>query len=227
MNHCKEYTYKYLCHPFEQEIPVYGGTASVNVKTVRAIAKGDSCNIYHFELDNHWGTHIDCPNHFFTYGKKITDYSPDFWFFKEITVIPVSLAPGQILLLDTWKELIKPQTDLILFYSGWAAFRRNHIDYAMSNPGIHTDVGLYLRKYLPQLKAVGIDWLSVSSYKNRELGRKAHRAFLDPEGENSPILIIEDMLFEPGLEHIKEVMAAPMLIKGVDSAPCTVIGTFF
>ena len=71
---------------------------------------------------------------------------------------------------------------------------------------------------------VGFDFISLSPYQNKEEGRKAHRTFLDPDGENQPVLIIEDMDLEGDLSFMKQVWVAPWLIKGVDSAPCTVLG---
>jgi len=78
-----------------------------------------------------------------------------------------------------------------------------------------------------QLKEVGIDWISISSYQNRLVGRNAHRAFLDPKGRNSPIAIIEDMDLSGNLSKLKQLFVFPLRLKSLDSAPCTAIGGFF
>jgi hypothetical protein len=62
--------------------------------------------------------------------------------------------------------------------------------------------------------------------ENRELGRQAHRAFLNPESDGYPILIIEDMDLSANLNGLKQVWVAPLLVEGIDSAPYTIIGIF-
>ena len=76
------------------------------------------------------------------------------------------------------------------------------------------------------VQAIGMDWISVSSFENRELGRQAHRAFLNRDGEGHPVLIIEDMDLSADLNGLREVWVAPLLVEGIDSAPCTIIGIF-
>ncbi len=98
--------------------------------------------------------------------------------------------------------------------------------YSCDNPGIHPEVGGYLRELFPRIRAIGIDWISISPYQNRELGREAHRAFFDQEGRNNPVLLIEDMDLSNDLKGLTEVWASPLRVERVDSAPCTVIGGF-
>ena len=66
-----------------------------------------------------------------------------------------------------------------------------------------------------------MDLISISSYSNRDEGRKAHHAFLNPiEGE--PILLIEDMKLDH-VTRLKKVIVAPLLIDNADGSPCTVL----
>ncbi len=217
--------YRYLSHVLSEEIPVFGGRDSVDISRVRSISTGDSVNIDQFSMKSHCGTHIDAPNHFFERGKRIADYPSELWFFKSPHVLQMNLKPSETLLCDEWIENIHKNSDILLFQSGWTRFRREEI-YGFQNPGVHRDVGLYLRKKYPNLKAIGIDWISISPYQNRPLGREAHRAFLDPEGKNNPILIIEDMDLSCNLTNLKEVFVFPLRIETLDSAPCTAIGGF-
>ena len=70
-------------------------------------------------------------------------------------------------------------------------------------------IGMSLRKEYSLIRAIGFDWISLSSYKNHELGREAHRIFLDPEKERHPILLIEDMVLFEDTENSKEVCVPP------------------
>ncbi|MBI5050046.1 MAG: cyclase family protein [Nitrospirae bacterium] len=176
-------------------------------------------------MENHWGTHIDAPNHFFENGLTVNDYPADFWFFKNPMVIHIDLKPGELLCCSGWTEEIKPETDIILFKSGWGSLRKTE-KYSIDNPGIHPEVGFFLREQYPSIRTVGIDWVSISSFKNREAGWQVHRAFFNPDGANDPVLIIEDMDLSHDLKELREVWAAPLRVEGIDSAPCTVIGVF-
>lgn len=215
--------YEYLSYPLADELPVYGGKASLGIHPIKSIVNGDSANVVSFTIQNHWGTHIDCPAHFFEKGKKVVDYPPEFWLFKSPQVLDISLKPVEILRCKAWSKTIRGDTDILLFKSEWSNHRGEDI-YNCKNPGIHPEVALYLRKNYPNIRVVGIDWLSISSYKDRELGREAHRAFLDPEGLNNSIAIIEDMDLSHDLTSLREVIVLPLRIDILDSAPCTIIG---
>ena len=215
--------YKYLSYPFGALIPVYGGTALTTPEKIKSIQNGDSANTFVFTLQNHWGTHVDAPYHFFEQGKKIIDYEAIFWIFKKPQIICFDLKPSEILTCGDWLNKLRKETDLLLFNAGWSSQRDKNF-YQSENPGIHPDVAFSLRKNFPRLRAVGIDWISVSAYQNREMGRSAHRAFLDPQGESEPILIFEDMDLSGDLTNLLQVLAFPLRMAELDSAPCTVIG---
>ena len=217
--------YRFLSHILASPLPVYGGQGSVMIEPVKSLQSGDSANVFRMTMENHWGTHVDAPYHFFDDGRKIIDYPPEFWVFKSPQAIHVDLKPSEVLECGDWLNTITPRTDFLLFQSGWGN-RRGEKIYSVENPGIHPEVGLYLRENLPSLRAIGIDWISISPYQNRELGREAHRAFLDQEGKNKPVLLIEDMDLSGDLKGLTEVWVSPLRVERVDSAPCTVIGGF-
>ena len=138
----------------------------------------------------------------------------------------IDLAPSFVLQEDAWIDYLNRDNDVLLFQSGWSNYRDNE-KYIYDNPGIHPDVGFFLRMNFPNIKAIGFDWISISSYKNRALGREAHKAFLDPAGRNNPILIIEDMNLNCDLSNLKKMDIYPWQIEDIDSSPCTVVGGFF
>lgn len=217
--------YIYLSHSLTNEIPVYGRNASLNFSKVKSIAKGDSVNISEFTMQNHWGTHIDTPNHFFDGANNITDYQAEFWLFKFPQIIKVTLKPAEILKLGDWINEINPNTDFLLFCADWSKLRKDQA-YTVNNPGISPDVALHLRSNFPKIRAIGIDWISISSFQDRDIGRKAHKIFLDPSGPNNPILIIEDMDLSDCNFSLQELMVFPLRLNSLDGAPCTVIGGF-
>lgn len=217
---------RYLSYKLSPFIPAYGSTRQrLEVREVKSIASGDSCQTFWIGMENHWGTHVDCPAHFFIQGSKVTDYPCGFWLFKKPQVVKIDAEPGQIITKRDLSDDIDEETDLLLFQSGWSRFRGKDI-YSFRNPGLEPELGLWLRQMYPSLRAVGIDWVSISSFLHRDMGHEAHRAFLNPNAEGHPILIIEDMNLSADLHDLKEVMVAPLLVERIDSATCTVMGFF-
>lgn len=216
---------RYFSYLITKSMPVYGGRAQLELTKVKTIDNENSCNTWRFCLENHWGTHIDGINHFFSNGRKIMDYPADFWMFHNPQVLNVLLEPGELLKWETIANKINADADLLLMKSGWGQNRGSDL-YWKRNPGIHADVGIGLRHLKCSIRAVGIDWISVSSFVHREEGRKTHQAFLNPEGHNEPILLVEDMDLSGNLANLSKVLVVPLMIEGIDSSPCTVIGVF-
>lgn len=217
--------HEFLSHSYGRVLPVLGGTTEIDTLSIKAVARGDSSNVMATSLQSHWGTHMDAPRHFFDNGTSISDYPASFFVFTRPTIVTVSLNPSEILQLAPEFESLPEETDLLLLKSGWSAHRADSV-YACNNPGVSPDFALFIRKQYPKLRAIGIDWISISANTDRPLGREAHRAFLNPEGINCPVLLIEDMSLTPDLTNLVEVTAIPLRIEGFDSAPCTVIGGF-
>jgi len=217
---------RYLSYKLSSLLPVYGlREEKMELRQINSINKGDVYETFYIGLQNHWGTHVDCPAHFFVDGMRVADYEAEFWLFRKPQVFSINLEPGQIVCRKDLTEAINPETDLLLLQSGWSKLRGTEI-YSLQNPGIDPLLGVWLREEYPLLRAIGFDWISLSSYKHRELGRDAHRSFLNPQGKGHPILIIEDMDMSEDMQNLREVLVLPLRIEGIDSAPCTVIGVF-
>ena len=73
----------------------------------------------------------------------------------------------------------------------------------------------------PQLCCISMDLISVSSYSNREEGRKAHHTFMNPN-KGEPILLIEDMKLDTE-RLFNKVIVSPIIIDNVDGLPCSII----
>ena len=160
----------YLSHILAPQTPTYGNAErGVGIKSLKSIKKGDSCNTFWIGIENHIGTHIDCPAHFFADGMRVTDYPAEFWLFCKPQVMSVKIQPGQILNREDLHAKIAPGSDLLLLQSGWDEWRDQDV-YSLNNPGLHPDIGHWLRKDYPSVRAVGFDWISVSSYQHREIG---------------------------------------------------------
>lgn len=188
----------------------------------KSITSGDSCNTHMLTFPNHAGTHVDVPVHFIDNAKSVEQYPPAAWFFNTPQIIRFSVAPGQLIRIEDLglSENLDRDADIILFRSGFEACRGQDV-YWEDGPGLDPELAEYVIKTCPRLRAVGMDFLSVSSLKHREQGRMVHNAFLERE-----IFLFEDMsLRHLGAgDNLARVLALPLRFTGGDGAPCTIIG---
>ena len=218
--------FKYLSYILEDKIPVYGNkSAFITIEPKKSMTRGDSCNTYRFSMENHWGTHVDAPAHFFKAAKRVSDYSAESWVFENPCVIKLSLKRGEVIGVNRIKARVNKDYDLLLLKTGFGRLRGADV-YSLDNPAVSPEVGRWLRKERPNIRAIGFDFISIGSPKNRSLAGESHRAFLNPRSGGEPITIIEDMNLSPDLTGLKSVVVAPLLIRALDSAPCAVLGIF-
>lgn len=197
----------------------------MHIEEQKSIRKGDSCNTFIFRMRNHCGTHIDAPAHFFKDAKAIADYPAEYLIFRHPRVINIALSRDMLIDLEDVKDKIGKADDLVMLKTGFGRLRGKK-EYSFRNPSVSPQIGLWLRARRKNVRAIGFDFISLSSCRDRDLGRQAHRAFLDPKGKGRPVLIIEDMDLSGNLGGLKAVWLAPLLLKGLDSAPCAALGLF-
>jgi len=220
----KKSIYKLLSYPLNENTPLYGDTDPLKIKPVRQIKSGDSCNTALVTFSNHMGTHVDAPKHFFDSGRSISEHSINELIFDLPFILDCPKKDGEMIEPDDLMAI--ERCDLLLIRTGFHKFRKNKI-YRTQNPGISEKAAHYIRHKHPCIKAVGIDTISISSYQNREEGRKAHRMFLkNDDFSGCPLILIEDMDLNADLRKLSRVFVVPLFIEGVDSVPCTIIGEF-
>jgi len=213
--------YRLLSYPLNKKTPTFGEMPPLRVRPLKRISRGDSCNISSVSFPNHLGTHIDAPRHFFDRGRPLSDYPIADLIFTKPGIVDCPKKDDEFV---TPEDLIATpeDLDLLLISTEFSRFR-GQLRYQLHNPGLSPLTAEWLRANRPQLKALGIDAVSVSAFQRREEGREAHRILLRPD---SPILLIEDLDLSGDLEGLTKVFAVPLLVEGVDSMPCTVFGEF-
>ena len=213
----------YLSHPFSNDTPLYGGAKDIKINQGSSIQDGDTANTLNLSFPNHSGTHVDVPYHFFEDGMKLTDYDASFWIFHHPVCVDVCGDDGYLVRYDDVRESINKNTDLLLIRTGYEK-HRDEKKYWQKNPGLSVDLAKGLRSVYPNLRSVGVDFISITSRLHREEGREAHRAFLGNDFSSEPIVIIEDVSLSKYNKNIKTVMVSPLIIASADGAPCTIIG---
>ena len=213
---------KYLSYYISNETPLYGNGKGIHFFPDKEMVKGDSCNTINLAFPNHSGTHIDFPYHFNSDGKTLNDYPATYWQFDLVELIDLSgkVDDGQIIGPELFTDSENLETELLLIKTGYGSYRGTD-RYRITPPGLSADLAPFLRKNLPHLRCIGMDLISISSYSNREEGRKAHQAFLDSD-KGDPILLIEDMKIDTD-GPFNKVIVAPLLIDSADGSPCTVL----
>lgn len=214
----------YLSYALDGTTPTYGNRNKFNQIEKSAISKGDVANDTTIETTVHIGTHIDMPYHFFEDGQTIEDFTLDF--FLSERVLFISLKPKELIIKDELIETLdkienKNSYEFLIVKTGICNKRDTH-EFWESNYGFDPLIANHIRENFPNVRILGFDSISVSSFAHRMIGREAHKAFLDPK---NPILLLEDMDLREVQEDsiIKKLIIAPLRIAKCDGLPCTVI----
>lgn len=221
-----------MSYSLNVKMPLYPGTVPTEVSAVKSIGNGDSCNTSMIMMSNHAGTHIDGPAHFDNMGKNIADYAIEsFIFMKPFILDCKKLDRMQIMPVDL-ADFDAKDADMLLIRTGFGRYRKAVVEdrendiYCSRNPYLHSETAYMLRERYPELRAIGIDCISIACVSERDIGRETHRILLssDCRYPGDPVLIIEDMFIPDTIGQLSKVIVAPLYFNAIDSAPCTVIG---
>lgn len=219
--------YTTLSYMLEGNSPVHIGLKEPEIIPNSQISKGGGYNSFIINVENHSGTHIDAPGHFLEGGKIISDYKPDEYVFNNPLILEIPKKQNELIKLEEISGMNLESKDCIFFCTGFGKYRGSDPEiYLTFNPGIEPDLVYWIRENYPEVRCIGIDCVSISSFQRPEEGKKAHlNAFMENEELGEPLLLVEDMNFEniENSDSIEKVIVAPWQIKGIDSAPCTVI----
>lgn len=214
----------FLSHSLGCDTPMYANQGSPERERLRRIDNGDSVNSERWSINNHTGTHIDFPRHFFEQGDSLSEFPADFFVAQKTSWIDLSkiCRPGLIFGPSHFDALeIPADTEALLLKTGFESYRGQPA-YWQENPGYAEELAGYFRTRCPRVRFFGFDSISLTSLTDRPLGRRAHYAFL---GEPHPILPIEDMRLSellPGMV-IRRLVIAPLLMHEADGTPVTVV----
>jgi arylformamidase len=216
----------YLSHIISENTPLYGGQGNVKIRSSRSIPLGDTSNNSDLQFPAHAGTHIDAPLHFDKFGESLEKYPAEFWYTENAWLIEYNVANQEVIKLGSlinYFNKIPSNCELLIIKTGFE--KKRVIDsenYIFNGPGLSSEIGKWLRENR-KLKFIGFDFISLSSFSDREEGRNAHRSFLsqDEIGSN-PILIIEDMALDNLSKRPEKVWISPLRFLGSDGAPVTI-----
>ena len=204
----------FLSHYLNLHTPLYGGKENqIEIKEISSILNGDTANSKRLKFPNHVGTHIDFPFHFDNNGKKIQDYKPSFWIFKNIGIIN-----DQVENIESQFNIIDKNIDFLIIKTGFGKFRNQKI-YWQRQPVFPSYLASKIKIHFPKIRAIGFDMISLTSQLDKQEGKKAHIEFL----VKNDIIVIEDMNLENLNSTPFELIVSPLLIEDIDGCPCTII----
>lgn len=212
----------FLSHILAVDTPAYGGGDGFHEEAASRIADGQTANSSVWRFPNHIGTHLDAPRHFFDAGQTIDSIPPADWWFDHPQLMNVPVANDELVLPRHLPDTVDLETDLLLLRTGFEA-HRGEPRYWQRNPGLSAELAHWIRQGYPLVRAVGMDTISVTSRAHRPEGRVAHRAFLDPEGPGSPLILIEDMALAHAPARLTVACVAPLRVHAGNGGPCTVL----
>lgn len=218
--------YKRLSYTLNTRDRAFPGAPTISLSPFESIEDGDACNTFQVTLFNHFGTHMDGPNHFNGDGKKLYELELSRFIFERPLLVDIPKSVGEMVMqedLVPFEDQIM-KADLLLIRSGFSRMREeNNAVYSAQGPCISSEAARLITKKYSNLKAVGMDWISLSSPLHIEDGVLAHQIMLGKQG-NAPVLIIEDIdLRDLQADKLETVFALPVFIEGIDSAPVTII----
>ncbi|WP_420026322.1 cyclase family protein [Haemophilus influenzae] len=175
---------------------------------------------------NHCGTHMDAARYFVKDGLSINELPIEYFCHKDVVLLEVPKDEAE----GITKEDLEPYADILAQVS-FAFLRTRFEKYRTENPLIYqnegpyiaTSAGKYLSDNYPNLKGVGIDFLTLGSPSSRvpdtENPKNYHQAILGYHSGRFTT-VIEDMHLSelPKGAKIKQFINAPLRIVGLDSA---------
>jgi len=214
-----------LSHIISQSTPSYGNRDRVFVRDNSSILKGETANSSCWVFsNNHIGTHIDSPRHFSATGKKTQEFDINDFFYDIVKLVEIGCQTGILIGIDEFKSIedgIDPAVELLLIRTGYEQYRQND-KYWNDSPGLAAELADYFRGKFPNLRCVGFDFISLTSWNFRQEGRVSHKAFLCPDEHKKSILVIEDMALAAVDTAIRSVIVAPLFVEDGNGGAVTV-----
>jgi kynurenine formamidase len=217
-------------YPIYEGMPVYPGLPEVELVPRERIEKGDYWNGTVLSIYLHAGTHVDAPWHYVP-GAPGIDAIPieNFIYNRPLLLDVPAQKPNDLITIEQLKEYGDSlyEADMLIFNTHYWKYRaKDFMKYATGFPAVSPEAAEFIRRELPNCKAVAIDTLSIENIEQGKTnGFRTHNAFLDPEKYDTPtILIYEDINPEPLIgKKLLRAFTAPLRILDHDASVVNII----
>lgn len=220
--------YVEIAYPIYEGMPVYPGLPEVEIKSRERLDQGDDWNGSVLSIYLHAGTHVDAPWHHLNNGKGIDAVPIEDFIYKKPLLIDCPLGANEFITVQTLKEYEELYiADILIFNTGYFQYRETNFEkYANNFPAVSPEAAEFIRKELPNCKAVAIDTLSIENLNEaKSNGYFVHHAFLDHERYTEPtMLIYEDINPAPLIgKKLISAFTAPLRIKNRDASIVNIV----
>jgi arylformamidase len=194
-------------------MPVWPGDPAVELTQVSFIDQGANANVSHLSLGVHTGTHIDAPHHFLNDQQTVESLALEvltgacyvLHLDEAIPSITADVLSGITLPAGVTRLLFRTRNSS-LWAKGVTEFQTDFV-------AITVDGAEWLVRH--GIKLVGVDYLSVSPYKN---SRPTHEALL-----KAGVVIVEGLDLSKVQQGSYDIYCLPLKIAGSDGAPARTI----
>lgn len=196
----------------ENGMPVWPGDTEVNLERVAEIGQESHSNVSQICMSVHTGTHVDAPVHFLPNGTGVDQ-------------LPLKILTGRVYVLEMLKTNlitaaalekadIPPRTRrLIIKTRNSQLWSSKTTGFQQEFVGINADGAQYLVDH--GVKLVGMDYLSVSPYKQ---GQIPHEIFL-----KAGVVLLEGLNMSKVSQGRYSLYCLPLKILDSDGAPARAI----
>lgn len=217
-----------LSYELSENIPVYPGSPREEFKENTRIMNGDPSNTTIITHYLHNGSHVDAPFHFDKDGAGIHLVQIETFYFQSPLVVNCKKNRSELILLHDVMEYEKylNTADILLFNTQYSRLRNDPKKYADDFPSLSLEVASFIRNELTNVKAVGIDTLSIeSAILGPKLDFPVHKMLLDHKtSEARPLVIYEDIHIDLIRDKkVKNIWAFPLRLRGLDGSPVNMV----
>jgi arylformamidase len=214
-----------LSYDIRPDGPGWPGNPPYRWQQLSSIASGDDANVGLISLCNHFGSHLDAPNHFNDEGRKVAEVPLDRFVYERPRLVDVPKTDRELITraeLEVHEAAVR-EADLLLIRTGWSRTRAPQPErYAAEGPGVSPEACEYLIAQ-PELKAIALDTVSLAAYRLiHPEGVVAHQILCGVGRGDRYVIIIEDVDLSEYPLDARRVYAIPLFPALADSSPCTV-----
>ncbi len=196
-----------ITFPISEKLPKWPGSIGFK-KTIHMEIATHGNNLSSFEIDSHFGTHIDAPFHFDEYGKKVDQLDLN-KLIGEVFVLELrgirsisgsDLANSKIpkgcnkLILKTDNQIYWDENNQI-FQEEFCSINESGAKWLNEN-GFHL---------------IGIDYLSIQRFND---GPETHQILL-----NAEIIILESLNLKNVTQGLYDIICLPLNLQGFEGSP--------
>lgn len=221
--------YVEIAYPIYAGMPVFPGLPEVILDPRERIEKGDDWNGTVLTIYLHAGTHVDAPWHYVPGAITIDQVPIDRFIYNKPLMLDLNMEPNSLISVDQIKaagQAVK-EADYLIFNTGYWKLRDSDFEkYSTTFPALSPEAAEYIRKELPNVKAVAIDTLSIENIGiGKTNGFQTHTRLLDPgKYDSSYVLVYEDINPQPLIgKKLKSAFSTPLRIKGHDASVVNIV----